>query len=115
MSENAIQWPEYEKVDVTKLDGARIPGNKILIRKYPVETVSAGGIDLSVTEREKQQRAWVEKIGEGVGDVVKGLQVGQTILANLLSFDPIKALSDGVEGKEENVGTITENDVLVVY
>jgi chaperonin GroES len=89
-------------------------GDRIIVRRHPEETKTAGGIVLPDTAKKKPQKGTVLAVGPGKllkDGTRRGLQVkeGDTILFTAWAGDEFKDRS-----KDETILVMHEEDVLAV-
>ena len=79
----------FVKASKEQLIGADLLGDNLLLKRYPPEEKSEGGLFLPDTAQQHLALAWIVKIGEGVDNrrswsseepVVPRFKVGQTVL-----------------------------------
>ena len=101
---------EYHQPDVTKLENARLLGDELLIRRWPAEDVTKGGIIIPDTAKEKPQRGKIVSVGAGKIDdngkrIAMEVKAGQQVLFGKYAGTDIK-----VDGKEMLI--MHESDIL---
>jgi len=98
--------------DARDFEVAELFGNRLIVRRYPPEDTTKGGIILPDTAQQKQALAWIVKVGTGVKE--GGFEVGRTVLFPLHALDTLPEL--GTEpGGEPPFGHIDAADILMLY
>jgi len=80
------QDPKQPETDETppeipvQIDGVHLLGERVLIRLYGPDKVSAGGIVLPERAQERKNFAWVTRMGPEVHEAIPRLEIGDTIV-----------------------------------
>jgi co-chaperonin GroES (HSP10) len=76
------------------LPNAALLGENILVRRWPPDDKSAGGIELPKDARQDRMAAWIEKLP--ATEACKGMQIGDTVLFPAYAMINLPELGDDI-------------------
>jgi co-chaperonin GroES (HSP10) len=117
---DTVPPPEYPQIEsIHDFANARLMGERILVRRYPLVGATAGGLILPDAAKENRALAWVVKIGDAVGNAAHGnlpahFLTGDTILFAVHDLQPLPELGFN-EDKQPAYGILHAEDIIFVY